>query len=227
MATAMLLYRRAQTGLGGVVDIALYEPLMFILGDMILNYTSTGFIQQRVGNGTGSASPRGVYQAADGGWLSIAASNQGIARRLFTAMERPDLVDDPRFATNEARMANNDAIQKIVSGWVAARPRAEVLALLERHEVVCSTVNDAADVARDPHFLSRTLRQLGDSPVFAGGLIPGPVAHVDRYQGPEYAGVPAIGEHTDSYLREQLEIGEEQLNDLRAAGVIGSPLPAQ
>jgi len=76
MGTAMALYRRERTGEGDHVDVALYEPLMFIVGDMIMNYTGTGFVQGRVGNGTGSASPRGVYQAADGKWLSIAASNR-------------------------------------------------------------------------------------------------------------------------------------------------------
>jgi crotonobetainyl-CoA:carnitine CoA-transferase CaiB-like acyl-CoA transferase len=160
MGTAMALYRRERTGAGDVVDVALYEPLMFIIGDMIINYTGTGFVQGRVGNGTGSASPRGVYQAADGKWLSIAASNQGIAIRLFHAMGRPDILEDPRFATNAARMEHNDAIQAIVSAWVAARPRHEVLAVLDEHEVVCSQVNDASDIVADPHFSERTLVEL-------------------------------------------------------------------
>ena len=97
---------------------------MFIVGDMIMNYTGTGYVQGRVGNGTGSASPRGVYQAADGKWLSIAASNQGIAKRLFAAMGQPELIEDPRYATNEARMQHNDELQALVTGWVAERPRA-------------------------------------------------------------------------------------------------------
>src|SRR5580704_8128171 len=110
MGTAMALYRRERTGAGEEVDVALYEPLMFIVGDMILKYLTLGEVQGRVGNGTGSASPRGIYQAADGGWLSIAASNQGIAKRLFAAMGQPELIEDPRFATNPARLANNEAI---------------------------------------------------------------------------------------------------------------------
>ena len=125
LGTAMALYRRERTGAGDVIDVALYEPLMFIMGDVILKYATLGEIQVREGNGTGSASPRGIYQASDGGWLSIAASNEVIARRLFRAMGRPELSDDPRFATNQARMANNDAIQREVSGWVASLPRAD------------------------------------------------------------------------------------------------------
>src|SRR5690606_420744 len=81
--TAMALFRRELSGHGSEVDVALYEPLMFILGDAVLNYTSSGTIMQRHGNSSGAASPRGIYQASDGGWLSIAGSNQAIAMRLF------------------------------------------------------------------------------------------------------------------------------------------------
>ncbi|MEU8802960.1 CoA transferase [Spirillospora sp. NPDC048819] len=205
MGTAMALFRRERTGAGDVVDVALYEPLMFILGDMILNYTGTGHVQQRVGNGTGSASPRGIYQAGDGGWLSIAASNQAIAVRLFAAMGVPEILDDPRFATNEARLANNETVQVRVRDWVASRPREEILRILDEHEVVCSAVNDASDIAADPHFLDRTLVELTGSDVLGRVLMPGPVLHLSRWDGPRYEGVPSVGEHTDQVLAELLE----------------------
>jgi crotonobetainyl-CoA:carnitine CoA-transferase CaiB-like acyl-CoA transferase len=205
MGTAMALFRRERTGAGDVVDVALYEPLMFILGDMILNYTGTGHVQQRVGNGTGSASPRGIYRAGDGGWLSIAASNQAIAARLFAAMGVPEILDDPRFATNEARLANDETVQVKVRDWVAARSREEVLRILDEHEVVCSAVNDARDIAADPHFLDRTLVELTGNDVLGRVLMPGPVLHLSRWDGPRYEGVPSIGEHTDQVLAELLE----------------------
>ena len=160
MGTAMALFRRERTGQGDHVDVALYEPLMFIVGDMIMNYTGTGYVQGRVGNGTGSASPRGVYQAADGKWLSIAASNQGIAKRLFAAMGQPELIENPRYATNEVRMQHNEELQALVKGWVGERPRAEILKVLDEYEVVCSQVNDASDIVEDPHFQERTLVEL-------------------------------------------------------------------
>src|SRR5919202_5578142 len=130
---------------------------MFILGDAVLRYTALGEIQQRIGNGTGAASPRGVYQAADGGWLAIAASSQVIAARLFAAMGRPELIEDPRFATNAARLQNNETLQRLVGEWVGSRPRAEVLEILDKHSVVAAAVNDARDIVADPHFLQRTL----------------------------------------------------------------------
>ncbi|GAA3759126.1 CoA transferase [Plantactinospora mayteni] len=220
MGTAMSLYRRERTGQGDHVDVALYEPLMFIVGDMILNYTGTGFVQGRVGNGTGSASPRGVYEAADGRWLSIAASNQGIAKRLFAAMGRPEMIDDPRYATNEVRMRHNDELQEIVKDWVAERTRAEVLDVLGRFEVVCSQVNDASDIVLDPHYLDRTLVELTGSEALGKVLMPGPVLHVKSYDGPAYDGVPSIGEHTGEVLGELLKLDSDALNALVVAGTV-------
>lgn len=224
--TATALFNRTRTGTGDVVDVALYEPLMFILGDLILNYTATGFIQQRVGNGSGSASPRGIYRAADGRWLSIAASNQTIALRLFEAMGRTELREDPKFATNVARMANNDELQEIVTSWVAQRPRAEVLADLDSHEVVAAAVNDAKDIVEDPHFRERTLVDLAGT-ALGKVLMPGPVLHMDSYAGPVYDGVPRIGEHTDAVLPELLQMDTEELSGLGAGGIVGpAPAPA-
>ena len=199
--TAMALYRRHVTGSGSEVDVALYEPLMFILGDAVLNYTSSGRITQRQGNTSGAASPRGISQAADGKWLSIAASNQTIALRLFDAMGRPDLKTDERYATNAARMTNNESLQALVIAWVASRARDETLAVLDAHEVVSAPVNDARDVSMDPHFTERTLVELANT-VLGPALMPGPVLHLHGYAGPSYDGVPAIGAHTDAVLAE-------------------------
>jgi crotonobetainyl-CoA:carnitine CoA-transferase CaiB-like acyl-CoA transferase len=225
MGTAMALYRRERTGQGDIVDVALYEPLMFILGDMLLLYTATGEVQGRVGNGTGSASPRGIYQASDGAWLSIAASNQAIAVRLMGAMGKPELLQDPRFATNQARMANNDAIQAHVKEWVGSYPRDEVLKILEEHEVVCSAVNDSSDIVADPHFLERTLVEVTGIEKLGAVLMPGPVLHLGSYRGPTYDGCPGIGEHTASVLEEILHLPAERIAELTAAGFIGSPAP--
>lgn len=218
--TAMALYRRSVTGEGSEVDVALYEPLMFILGDAVLNYTATGEIMQRHGNASGAASPRGIYQAADGGWLSIAASNQSIALRLFDALGRPDLRDDERYATNAARMANNESMQQIVIDWVGSRPRDEALAILDKYEVVAAPVNDARDVSADPHFRERTLVELAGT-VLGRAMMPGPVLHVSDYTGPTYEGVPAVGQHTREVLVGELGLDADEVARLESSGVVG------
>jgi len=218
--TSMALFNRGRTGKGDVVDVALYEPLMFIIGDIILQWTGNGVIQERVGNGTGSASPRGIFQAEDGKWLSIAASSQTIAVRLFEAMSRPDIIADPRYSTNAARMEHNADMQRIVSEWVAKQPRSEILAILEANDVVAAAVNDARDLTEDPHFQERTLVDLTGSDILGKVKMPGPILHVSSYPGPEYVGVPEIGQHTKEILQEFLGCDEARLLSLTKAGVI-------
>ena len=195
---------------------------MFILGDAVLNYTASGEIMQRHGNSSGAASPRGIYQAADGGWLAIAASNQSVAMRLFDAMERPDLKTDPRYATNVARMRNNTSLQQIVIDWIGARKRDEVLEIFERFDVVGAAVNDARDITQDPHFLDRTLTRLTNTIFGDAALVPGPILHVDGYDGPVYDGVPAVGEHTREVLSGELGVPDAELAELAAAGVVSA-----
>lgn len=221
MGTAMALFRRERTGEGEVVDVALYEPLMFIIGDMMLKYTGLGEIQGRIGNDTGAASPRGLYQASDGKYLAIAASNQGIAARLFAAMGRPELIEDSRFDTNAARLTNNDHVQKVVADWVASLSRADALAVLEEYEVVAGPVNDAADIVADPHFRERTLVGVGEDSVLGSVLMPGPVLHMSSYEGPKYDGVASIGRDTKETLGAS-GLSAERLADLAERGVVST-----
>lgn len=200
---AMALYRREHTGRGEVVDVALYEPLMFILGDAVLRYSASGEVTTRQGNSSGAASPRGIYQAADGRWLALAASNQSIAMRLFDAMGRPEFKTDQRYATNAARLRHDGQLQQEVGGWIASRPRDEVLRVLSDHEVVAVAVNDASDIVADPHFSTRTLARIAGG-VLGGVHMPGPVMHLGDYPGPTYEAVPSVGEHTEQVLAELL-----------------------
>ncbi|MBM7365827.1 CaiB/BaiF CoA transferase family protein [Gordonia hydrophobica] len=220
MGVSMALFNRSRTGRGEVVDVALYEPLMFIIGDMFLKYTALGEIQQRIGNSTGAASPRGIYEAGDGKYLSIAASNQAIATRLFAAMGVPEVIDDPRYATNAARLENNDEVQAMVIEWCKRAPRDQVLEILEKFEVVSAPVNDASDVVADPHFQERTLVEITGSEILRNTLMPGPVLHLAGYDGPEYDGVPRVGEQTRQILTERLGLDAAELDRLAAAGVI-------
>jgi crotonobetainyl-CoA:carnitine CoA-transferase CaiB-like acyl-CoA transferase len=217
--TAMALFRRSMTGQGSEVDVALYEPLMFILGDAILNFTASGTIMQRHGNASGAASPRGIYQASDGRWLSIAASNQAIAMRLFDAMARPELKTDERYSTNTARMANNESLQEIVRTWVGSHDRDQALGILDKFEVVAAGVNDSSDITRDPHFVERTLVPLAHT-VLGPALMPGPIFRMSDTPVATYDGVPSIGQHTREVLLGELGLSEERFATLLKSGAV-------
>lgn len=218
--SALSLFARERTGEGCEVDVALYEPLMFILGDALLRYTTNGEIMERQGNTSGAASPRGIYQAGDGRWLCIAASSQSIAMRLFDCMGKPELKTDERFATNAARLANNEELQAIVVDFVKSMPRDDVLALFDEYEVVGAAVNDASDIVSDPHFIERTLVPLVGS-TLGPAVMPGPILHLEGYAGPTYEGVPTVGEHTVGVLSGHPAFTPERIAELQAAGIVG------
>jgi crotonobetainyl-CoA:carnitine CoA-transferase CaiB-like acyl-CoA transferase len=135
----------------------------------------------------------------------------------------PELIENPRYATNEVRMRHNDELQAMVSGWVAERPRDEVLKILDEFEVVCSQVNDASDIVEDPHFQERTLVELTGSETLGRVLLPGPVVHVEGYPGPAYDGVPGIGQHTREVLGGLLSLSDDDLAALADAGTVRVP----
>lgn len=218
--TMMAIYGRSTTGVGAEVDVALYEPLLFILGDSLINFTSTGEVAERRGNASLAASPRGIYRAADGRWLSIAASSQTVAMRLFSAMGREDLKRSELYATNFARMRNDSLLQEIIGEWVSSGTRDKILSVLLRHDVVAAAVNDSSDIVHDPHFLERSLVALSQTPLGDDVLTPGPILHVSGYQRPEYVGVPGIGEHTAELLSPMDGFSQARLADLASRGIV-------
>jgi len=135
-------------------------------------------------------------------------------------MGRPDIIEDPRYATNAARMEHNDDMQAIVSEWVATQPRAEILTILDANDVVAAAVNDARDITEDAHFLERTLVQITDNPALGRVMMPGPILHVSSFSGPEYVGVPEIGEHTEEVLERFLGMSKTEITALAAEKIV-------
>jgi crotonobetainyl-CoA:carnitine CoA-transferase CaiB-like acyl-CoA transferase len=143
-----------------------------------------------------------------------------MALALFVAMGRDELIRDPRFASNLARVENENELRSQVQSWVATMTRDETLALLDRHKVVCGPVNTAEDIVRDPHFLFRTLVS-GDDPVLGRVTVPGRPAQLAGSPQVPFASSPNLGEHTEQGLKEWAGIDGEALAGLRREGVLG------
>ena len=161
------VHHRERTGLGQIVDVALYEPLLRIIEAVVVRYDQTGRKKRLLGNQMEEDVPRNVYATADGGAIAISCGSQRIFDALANAMDRPDLKTDPRFATMSARVANRNAIDLEVAAWLARIKTEEALARLFAHQVVAGQVNDIEDVLADPHVAAREAiativdRQLG------------------------------------------------------------------
>jgi crotonobetainyl-CoA:carnitine CoA-transferase CaiB-like acyl-CoA transferase len=188
------LVRSARHGRGSRADIALYEPLLGVMGDLVARYTALGTVESRSGNQANkNTSPRGVYQTSDGHWVVIAGSSQSVVERLFRVMGRREMNDDPRFASNAARVRNDEIVDAIVAEWISRQAKDKLLASLEEAGVAAAPVNSAADIVADEYLRARSLRPLTD-PVLGQILIPGPVFHLDDWTPASYDHLPALDE---------------------------------
>ncbi len=187
-------------GAGQVIDLSLLEPLLSTLSPDIAEVQVTGRVKPRSGNRASITAPRNVYQCRCGRYVALSASIEAMARRLFTAIGRADLLDDPRFATNAARLAHVDAVDAVIQDFIGARDRDEVLAFFEAAEVTVGPVYDAGEILSDPHILGReAIVTMADETI--GGLpMHNVTPRLSRTPGALRARAPHLGEHTREVL---------------------------
>jgi crotonobetainyl-CoA:carnitine CoA-transferase CaiB-like acyl-CoA transferase len=151
-AVLTALAARERTGEGQVVDMAIIEPILTVLGPQPTWYDQLGYVQARTGNRSANNAPRNTYRTADGTWVAVSTSAQSIAERVMHLVGRPDLIDEPWFATGAERAAHADVLDEAVGNWIATRTRTEVLAAFEKAEAAIAPVQDVRDVLTDPQY---------------------------------------------------------------------------
>ncbi len=219
-ATAALYARDARDGSGAVIDAALYGSVLRILEWTLPAYERLGTVRGREGNRLANSAPLDNYRSADGKFVCIVAGSDANFARLCAAMDRTDLVDDPRFARLSDRAARADEINGIVAEWSSERSAVEVEAACVAHDVPVATAYTAADVFADPHMAARgdlvavddpvagPLRQQAPFPRFVGKEVPVP------------SGAPRLGEHTDEVLADLLDLDAAEIALLHQEAVI-------
>jgi crotonobetainyl-CoA:carnitine CoA-transferase CaiB-like acyl-CoA transferase len=216
---AALRARDRRGGRGQVVDISLLEALTAVLGIYFVEYDQLGIVPKRQGNRTASA-PRNTYRTKDGRWVAIAASTQSIAERLFATMGRPEILQDPRFATNRDRVDNVEEIDRIVAGWVAGYTQAELVSLLVEAEVAVAPVMNVADLVADPQLAHRhTLVTVRDSELDEI-LMPDVQPKLSATPGAVRHPGPPLGNDTDEILTTHLGLDAVEIDKLRSSKVV-------
>ncbi|MEE2815105.1 MAG: CoA transferase, partial [Actinomycetota bacterium] len=119
--------RAANGGAGQVVDVAIIEPILAMLGPQITRWDQLGTVQPRTGNRSTNNAPRNAYRTADGSWVAVSTSAQSIAERVVALVGRPELADEPWFATGAGRAEHADLLDEAVGGWIARHSRAQVI----------------------------------------------------------------------------------------------------
>ncbi|MEQ8194972.1 MAG: CoA transferase [Rhodospirillales bacterium] len=220
MAVAIALrHRDVKGGAGQVIDLSLLEPIFSVLGPQALNYRITGQIDPRVGSRSNTAAPRNVYKTKDGKWISMSASMQSMAERLFTVMGRQDLITDDRFKTNRLRVLNNDELDPIVAEWMAQHTLEDGMAIFEREGITVAPVYDISQIVEDDHFREREVlvelpdADLGSVPMH--NITPRLSASPGRFRRP----APKLGEHNEE-IYGGLGITGNDLENLRNKGII-------
>ena len=154
-ATLTALWSRQKTGMGQVVDLSIFEPLFWILGPQVTEFTQLGVEQGRDGNRSPFSSPRNAYQAKDGVWLAISGSSQSTAERTMRAIGAEDIICEPWFADNQGRMAHVDEIDDRIASWVAQRSSQEALRVFEKAEAAVTPVLSISDIVAHEHYAAR------------------------------------------------------------------------
>jgi len=206
-------------GKGQVIDLPLLDPVVSILGPEAAIFRLTGKINPRLGSRSATSSPRNVFATKDGRWIAISASIQAMAERVFRAIGRPDMIDDPRFRTNADRVRNAEACEAPLRAFIAERTLAEGLAVFEQAEVTAAPVYDVEQFLADPHVRAREIvvelpdGEMGSVPMHT--VIP----RLSATPGEIRFAAPELGEHNREIFG-ALGLTDQDLAALRQRKVI-------
>ncbi|MHC3389649.1 CaiB/BaiF CoA transferase family protein [Streptomyces lavendulocolor] len=213
------LVRRGTTGLGGPVEISMLESLAEWMGHPLHHGMHGGQAPTRTGVAHAVIAPYDAYPTADGGQVLLSVQNDREWRRLAEqVLGRPELGDDPAFATNTARVAHRAKTDAVVAEALAGLATAEAVDRLEAAGIACARLNSVADVAAHPQLAARDRWREVDTAV---GPLRAMLPPITLPGGAEASmgAVPALGEHTDAVLRE-LGVPDGERLELRRDGVV-------
>ena len=222
---ALLALRVAErTGQGQVVDVAITEAVFAVTEGMLTEYAHNGVVRERSGNKLLRAAPSNVYRTGDGHWIAIGGNGENVFRRFAAAMAMPELVTDPRFADNRARVANHDALDAIIGRWTEAHTLAELQRTLDAAGVPAGPVMSIADIAADPQFQARGMvARAPDARLPEGGVIlPGIVPRLTETPGHITHAGGELGADNAAVFGDLLGLDAEAQAALEAQGVIGA-----
>lgn len=220
----MALYHRdrrdAPESRGGqVVDTAIYEAVFNMLEAVVPEYDRAGVVREPSGSTISGVVPTNTYPTSGGRWLIIGGNGESIYRRLMAAVERPDLGEDPRLASNQGRVRHQDEVDGAIAEWTRRHTVEEVLEVMNEAQVPAGPIYDVADMMADPHFQARDLFETveaGGAPLRMGAILP---KLGETPGGTEWAG-PALGAHNREVLAEMLDLSDAEIEGLRERGVI-------
>ena len=227
-AILMGIRHRLLTGEGTEIDVSAVETGISLLGPVLLEVTVNGRVTRGPCYPAGNrlehppAAPHGVYPASgEDRWVAITVFSDEEWSRFADAIGRPAWTADERFASQQSRWENQDALDEAIAAWTGERDRHEVTKLLQDAGVRAGAVQNAEDLNEtDPQLAHRGVFFQMDHPVIGEARFEGVPVRFDGMSADNWRSGPMLGEDNEYVFRELLGIGDDELAELAASGVI-------
>ncbi len=221
IAVLAALRHRDRTGEGQHIDCALLDTQIAVLANQGMNWLVGGQVPKRLGNGHPNVVPYRCFATADG-HIIVAVGNDGQFRALCRLLDREDLLADERFASNPGRQAHRAELEATLAESMARWTSADLIEALSGGGVPAGPINRIDQVFDDPQVVARGLVHRLETPGGTPVPIVGFPARLSRTPARYRRVPPRLGEQTDEVLSDLLDLTENELEELRAAGVIGT-----
>jgi len=221
-AAAIMFALRARdvTGRGQVIDLAIIEPILTILGPQPTWYDQLGIVQERVGNRSVNNAPRNTYRTREGRWVAISTSSQSVAERVMRLVGRPEVIDEPWFKSGADRAKHAEELDRMVGSWIGERRYAEVAEAFEKAEAAVAPIYDVRDVMADPQFQALGSITTVDDEELGPVKMQNVMFRLSETPGRVKWAGHRVGQDNDLVYGQLLGLGPERLRELREKGVI-------
>lgn len=215
----MALEHRHKTGEGQVVDSAIYEAVLANMESTVAEYTVAGHIRERTGSILPKIAPSNVYPTSDGSIL-IGGNQDSVWKRMSAMMGRPELGEDPRYATHIARGENQTELDDLIMAWTKAISSKDLLDMCEEHGVPAGNVYRAPEMLEDPHFKAREALVEVDHPQYEHFVMQNVAPKLSKTPGHIDSVGPELGSHNEAIYGELLGMDSAKMDDLKDRGII-------
>lgn len=220
IGTLTALQSRERSGEGQWVDIAMLDGATTLLNTVLPEYFLHGRARTRQGNLNPVSVPSQTFRCRDGRWVHITAANDADFAKISRVIGRPDLSEDPRFATIEARKLQQPTIEQIITDWTMSLDSGEVERLLLAERLAVTRVATIDDVANNPQLAHRGHFIDVEHPIQGKIKVAGPAVRFSGHPPSENRRIPLAGEHSDEVLNDWLDYTPAQRKALRASGAV-------
>ncbi|MFC3117311.1 CaiB/BaiF CoA transferase family protein [Cellvibrio fontiphilus] len=219
LGVALALLQRNNSGAGQIVDVALYESMFNLMEAVVPEFSGAGVVREPSGTTVTGIVPTNTYRCKNGKYVVIGGNGDSIFQRLMQVAGHPEMAADPRMANNAGRVQHELEIDNALAAWCMSKDADEILQLLEQARVPAGPIYSVKDMLADPHFVARGMFEqveINGKPLQLPAIAP------KLSQTPGVTNWPGgdIGSHTLDILQDVLNFTPEQIEHLKASGVI-------